>query len=72
MSDESEIKRRYLQKAIDEYEYSWASEYEKRAMTPRAVSEGTVDLDYGDTDEVEISQDGAWVRAKVWVPKSWL
>jgi hypothetical protein len=71
VSDESEIKRRYLDRAIEEYEYSWASEYEKRAMTPRAVSEGTVDIG-GDIDEVEVSLDGAWVKATVWVPKSWL
>jgi hypothetical protein len=72
MSNEVETKRHYLQRAIDEYEYSWAPEYDKRAMTPRAVSEGTVDFDYGETDKVEISTDGAWVNARVWVPKSWL
>jgi hypothetical protein len=72
VSNELEIKRHYFQKAIDEYEYSWAPEYDKRAMTPKAVSEGTVDFDYGDTDKVEISTDGAWVYARVWVPKSWL
>jgi hypothetical protein len=66
------LKRQYLQKAIDEYEYSRAPEYQKRAMTARALSEGTVDLDYEDTDKVEISQDGGWVTARVWVPKSWL
>jgi hypothetical protein len=72
VSYDLETKRRYLQIAIQEYEYSWASEYDKRAMTPRAISEGTVDFDYGDTDGVEASPDGAWVRARVWVPKSWL
>lgn len=72
MSDDFEMKRRYLKIAIDEYEYSGAPEYDKTRMTPRAVAEGTVDLDYGDTEKVEISSDGAWVPARVWVPKSWL
>ena len=71
MSDELEIKRRYFERAIDEYEHSWAPEYDKRAMTPKAVSEGTVDFDYGAAERVEISTDGAWVYARVWVPKSW-
>ncbi len=72
MSDDSEMRRRYLHRAIDEYEYSWAPEYDKTSMTPRAVSEGTIDFDYGDTEKVGVSSDGAWVVARVWVPKSWL
>ena len=67
------LKKRYLQKAIDEYEFSPASEYGKRNMTVRAAKEGTVDFDYHDAEsDVELSRDGGWVTARVWVPKEWL
>jgi hypothetical protein len=67
------LKRLYLRKAISEYEYSPAPEYEKTCMTTRALKEGTLDFDYGNPEsDVEISRDGAWVNARVWVPKEWL
>ena len=67
------LKRRYLRKAISEYEYSPAREYEKSQMSPRAAEQGTVDFDYKNAEsDVEISMDGAWVKARVWVPKEWL
>jgi hypothetical protein len=69
------LKRRYLQKAIDEYEYSPAPEYEKSRMSPRAAESGTLDLDYDDPErDVDLSNSGsgAWVNARVWVPKGWL
>jgi len=66
-----ELKKLYIQRAA-EYEYSWAPEYKKRTMTKRASSKGTVDIDPADVERVEVSPDGAWVPAKVWVPKEWL
>lgn len=69
-SDEAELKKRYLSTAIDEYEYSFAPEYEKRRMSRKATTEGTIDFD--SDSAVEISVDGAWVNARVWVPKSWI
>jgi hypothetical protein len=70
---QSELKKRYLQKAIEEYEYSFADEYDKPQLTPKAASEGTVDFDYQNADtNVEISKGGAWVNARVWVPERWL
>jgi hypothetical protein len=72
-SQQSELKKRYLKKAIEEYEYSFAAEYDKTQLSPKAASEGTVDFDYHDPDgDVEISSDGAWVNARVWIPKKWL
>ena len=69
----TELKERYLRKAINEYEYSYAPEYEKKQMTPKASKEGTLDFDYNNSEkDVEISRDGAWVNARVWVPKGWL
>jgi hypothetical protein len=65
------LKRRYLRKAIAEYEYSFAPEYTKRRMTRKALTKGTVDFDWQDA-EVQVSPDGAWVAARVWVPKEWL
>ena len=51
----------------------FASEYDKLRMTNRAAEEGTVDFDYHNSKEdVEIGRDGAWVRARVWVPKEWI
>jgi hypothetical protein len=42
-------------------------------MTAKAASEGTLDFDYHNSDsDVEISRDGAWVKARVWIPKEWL
>jgi hypothetical protein len=73
LQEEIELKERYLRKAINEYEYSLASEYDKSRMTTKAVKEGTVDFDYHNAKEdVEISRDGAWIRARVWVPKEWI
>ena len=72
MSTDLELKRTYVEQAIADYEYSWAPEYDKRAMSPRAVAEGTIDVAYDDTERVHLSQDGAWVIARVWIPKSWL
>jgi hypothetical protein len=70
---QSELKKRYLQKAIEEYEYSFAHEYDKSQLTSKAASEGTVDFEYHNAEsDVEISRDGAWVNARVWVPKRWL
>ena len=72
-SGQTKIKKRYLQIAIREYEYSPAPEYEKTRMSSQAVKEGTVDFDYKNAEsDVEISLDGAWVNARVWVPKGWL
>lgn len=69
----SRLARRYLKKAIAEYEYSQASEYEKSRMTSRAAAHGTLDFDWKDPEsDVEISRDGAWVKSRVWVPKEWL
>jgi len=69
---QSDLKRRYLLKAIEEYEYSFAVEYDKSELTPKAAVEGTIDFDYKAESEVEISPDGAWVKARVWVPKKWM
>ena len=67
------LKKRYLRKAIREYEYSPAPEYDKRNMSPMALEQGTLDFDYqNEESDVEIAPDGAWVRARVWVPKEWL
>jgi hypothetical protein len=67
------LKTKYLRKAIREYEYSPASEYEKSTMSPMAVEQGTVDFGYqNEESDVDIAPDGAWVRARVWVPKEWL
>jgi hypothetical protein len=73
LSQGRRAKERYLRKAISEYEYSYAPEYEKTRMSPKAVKEGTLDFDYHNPmEDVEIGRDGAWVRARVWVPKEWL
>jgi hypothetical protein len=67
------VKERYLNRAILEYEYSFAQEYDKTSITSKAAKEGTIDFDYGNaSSDVELSRDGAWVKARVWVPKSWL
>jgi hypothetical protein len=74
-SASTKLKHRYLRKAIEEYEYSPASEYERSEMTSKAAHTGTVDFSYDDPDrDVELSPpgDGAWVTARVWVPKEWL
>jgi hypothetical protein len=39
---QSELKRRYLLKAIEEYEYSFSAEYDKTHITSKAASEGTL------------------------------
>lgn len=71
-SAETALKKKYLRKAIDEYEYSPAPEYDRTRMSPRATMEGTLDFDYDNADKsVELSVDGAWVNARVWVPKGW-
>ena len=68
-----ELKRRYLRKAISEYEYSPAPEYERSRIGSKAAEHGTLDFDYKNSEsDVEISSDGAWVKARVWVPKEWL
>lgn len=70
---EIDIKNKYLQMAISQYEYSPAPEYEKRRMSIKAATKGTIDFDYHDAEsDVEVAPDGAWVRARVWVPKDWL
>jgi hypothetical protein len=67
------LKEKYLRKAIEEYEYSPSSEYDKASMSHRAVAEGTLDFDYHNAQSaVELSIDGAWVSARVWLPKKWL
>lgn len=72
-SAEAALKQKYLRKAIDEYEYSPAPEYDKLSMSPLAATQGTLDFDYDDADSaVELSIDGAWVNARVWVPKQWI
>ena len=72
-SAEAALKQKYLRKAIDEYEYSPAPEYAKLSMSPLAATQGTLDFDYDDADStVELSIDGAWVNARVWVPKRWI
>jgi hypothetical protein len=73
LSQGIKTKERYLRKAIAEYEFSYAQEYEKTQMSSKAAKEGTLDFDYHNPmEDVEISRDGAWVRARVWVPKEWL
>jgi hypothetical protein len=72
-SQQSELRKQYLIKAIEEYEYSFAAEYDKTQLTSKAASEGTLDFEYHNAEsDVEISPDGAWVNARVWVPKKWL
>ena len=72
-SPKAELKQKYLRKAIDEYEYSHAPEYHKLRMSPLAVRQGTLDFNYDSADsEVELDIHGAWVNARVWVPKEWL
>ena len=69
------LKKQYLQTAIDEYEYSPAPEYEKSRMISGAAQSGTLDFDYDDPErDVDLSNNGsgAWVNARVWVPKEWL
>ena len=67
------LKQQYLDKAIAEYEYSWAPEYERKAMTRRATRKGTLDFEYDDANrDVEVDHTGAWVKARVWVPKEWI
>ena len=67
------LKQKYLRKAIDEYEYSSAPEYDKLSMSLLAAAQGTLDFDYDNADSaVELSIDGAWVDARVWVPKQWI
>lgn len=64
------MKEQYLRKAIDEYEYSPAPKYDKSSMSSKAVTQGTLDFDYDNAKSaVEISTNGAWVNARVWVPK---
>jgi hypothetical protein len=66
-------KEQYFRKAIDEYEYSPAPEYDKSSMGSKALIQGTLDFDYDKAQSaVELSTDGAWVNARVWVPKEWL
>jgi hypothetical protein len=67
---ERKLKESYLRKAICEYEYSSAPEYDNSRMSSQATAEGTVDID--PEADVEICKDGAWVSARVWVPKEWL
>jgi hypothetical protein len=40
-------------------------------MTRRAMRTGTLDFDWQNA-KVEPSDEGAWVAARVWVPKEWL
>ena len=73
MTAEQQLKKNYLRKAISEYEYSPAPEYEKTRMTVRAMEQGTIDFNYGDAEsDVEVAPDGAWVKSRVWVPKEWM
>jgi hypothetical protein len=74
-SGQIELKKRYLQQAIDEYEYSPAPEYGKLQMSSRAGQSGTLDFDYHDPEgDVDLCNagTGAWVNARVWVPREWL
>jgi len=72
-SEEISLKQKYLRKAIDEYEYSPAPEYGKSRMSPLAATHGTVDFEYDKADSsVELDTNGAWVNARVWVPKEWV
>jgi hypothetical protein len=42
-------------------------------MSSKALIQGTLDFDYDKAQSaVELSTDGAWVNARVWVPKEWL
>jgi hypothetical protein len=70
---ENDLRKKYLLVAIQEYEYSFAPEYQKRRMTQRATKERTVGIEsHNAVSDVEISPDGAWVKARVWVPNTWL
>jgi hypothetical protein len=74
-SGQTELKKQYLRKAIDEYEYSPAPHYDKPHMSSRAAQSGTLDFDYHDPErDVDLCNvgSGAWVNARVWVPKEWL
>jgi len=74
-SGQTELKNRYLQKAIGEYEYSPAPEYDKPHMSSRAAQSGTLDFNYDDPErDVDLCNvgSGAWVNARVWVPRVWL
>ena len=74
-SAQAELKQRYLEKAIAEYEYSSAPHYDKSRMNSRAAQSGTLDFDYHDPEkDVDLCNvgSGAWVNASVWVPKEWL
>jgi len=66
-------KEQFLKKAIAEYEYAHASHYEKSALTLLAREQGALDFDYHDAErDVELAPDGAWVMARVWVPRAWM
>lgn len=66
------MREQYFRKAIDEYEYSPAPEYDKSSVSSKAATQGTLDFDYDDAQSaVELSTSGAWVNARVWVPE-WL
>jgi hypothetical protein len=44
-------------------------------MSPRAAESGTLDFDYQGPErdvDLSINGSGAWVNARVWVPKEWL
>jgi hypothetical protein len=44
-------------------------------MSSRAAQSGTLDFDYHDPEkDVDLCNvgSGAWVNARVWVPKDWL
>ena len=74
-SAHAELKKQYLRQAIEDYEYSPTPEYDKPHMSSRAVQYGTLDIDYVDPEgDVDLSNNGsgAWVNARVWVPKEWL
>ena len=71
----TDLKKQYLLLAIEEYEYSPAPEYDKPHLSSRAGQSGTLDFDYDHPErDVDLSTDGsgAWVSARVWVPKQWL
>jgi hypothetical protein len=68
-----EIKEKYLRKAIAEYEYSPEPHYGKAKMSALAATEGTLDFDYDQAEsDVEVAPDGAWVLARVWIPREWV
>ena len=70
---DGELKRQYLRKAIEEYEYSPASEYDKPQISSRAAECGTLDFDYDDPER-DLCNAGtrAWVNTRVGIPKAWL